>query len=646
MKRSTLGTGTLLLLGVLFVALTVLSANLLRGARLDLTENRLYTIAPGTTHLVSNLAEPVSLHFFFSSEAATGYPALRTYGTRVREFLQELASRSGGKLRLSVIDPQPFSEEEDRAAELGVRAIPLGGEGKAFYFGLGATNSTDGHAAIEFFDPAKEAFLEYDVAKLIHQLSTSHKPVVAWLSSLPMDGGFDPMSGQVADPWLVLGQAEQLFDVRPLQPDAREIGADVDVLVVVHPKDLSPAMQYAIDQYALRGGHILMFVDPLSEADPSGAEPGNPLTALGADRASDPGPLLAAWGVAFDREHAIGDLERGLVVAMRPGEPPTRHIGILGLDASSVAGDDVVTTTLTSLNLASSGYLAPLDGATTRFEPLLSTSTQAAPLPVSRFQMLMDPATLRDGFRPTGERYALAARVTGEVRSAFPDGPPAGVAGDAAMHLTTSQKPLNLVIVADSDLLSDFLWVRQQNLFGQRVAQVWANNGDLVWNALDNLAGSNDLISIRGRATFTRPFDRVDALRRSAEGRLRSKEQELEQQLQDTEQKLAALETGRNESSDVLLTPEQERELQRFQHEKLRIRKELRDVRLELDQDIRQLGNRLKFTNIVVVPLLFAGLALLAALWRRRQRRHRTADTPPPRPDPAQLPPTASRVDT
>lgn len=214
------------------------------------------------------------------------------------------------------------------------------------------------------------------------------------------------------------------------------------------------------------------------------------------------------------------------------------------------------------------------------------------------------------------------------------------------MHLTASRKPLNLVIVADSDLLSDFLWVRQQNLFGQRVAQVWANNGDLVWNALDNLAGSNDLISIRGRATFTRPFDRVDALRRSAEGRLRSKEQELEQQLQDTEQKLAALETGRNESSDVLLTPEQERELQRFQHEKLRIRKELRDVRLELDQDIRQLGDRLKFTNIVVVPLLFAGLALLAALWRRRQRRHRTADTPPPRPDPAQLPPTASRVDT
>ncbi|MCC6173492.1 MAG: Gldg family protein, partial [Gammaproteobacteria bacterium] len=599
MKRSTLGAGAVVLLGVLFVALTVLSAKLLRGARLDLTENRLYTLAPGTARIVGNLAEPVNLYFFFSAEGSTAYPALRTYGTRVREFLQELASRSGGKLRLTVIDPQPFSEEEDRAAELGVRAVPLGGEGQSFYFGLGATNSTDGRAAIDFFDPAKESFLEYDVAKLIHQLSTPRKPVVAWLSSLPMSGGFDPMSGQASEPWLVLGQAEQLFDVRPLQMDAKAIGADVDVLVVVHPKDLSPATQYAIDQFALRGGHVLMFVDPLAEADPSGAEPGNPLAALGADRASDPGPLLAAWGVAFDRGQVIGDLERGLVVSMRPGEPPTRHIGILGLDASSLDDGDVITATLTSVNLASAGFLAPQKNAATKFEPLLSSSTQAAPLPASRFQMLMDPATLRDGFRPTGQHYALAARVTGNVRSAFPDGPPAGAASGTEAHLAASSKPLNLVIVADSDLLSDFLWVRQQNLFGQRVAQAWANNGDFVWNALDNLAGSNDLISIRGRATFTRPFDRVDALRLSAEDRFRAKEQELEQQLQDTEQKLAALKTGRNESSEVLLTPEQEQELERFQREKLRIRKELRDVRLQLDQDIRELGNRLRFTNIV-----------------------------------------------
>jgi ABC-type uncharacterized transport system involved in gliding motility auxiliary subunit len=323
--------------------------------------------------------------------------------------------------------------------------------------------------------------------------------------------------------------------------------------------------------------------------------------------------------VDFDRRQAIGDLERGLTVSMRQGEPPTRHIGILGLDASSMSSDDVITATLSSLNFASSGFLAPREGATSSFEPLIRSSAEAAPLPAERFQMLMDPDTLRDGFEPTGERYALAARVTGSVGTAFPDGPPPGSSAGTA-HLERSAKPLNLVVIADTDMLSDFLWVRQQNLFGQRVAQAWANNGDLVWNALDNLAGSNDLISIRGRATFTRPFDRVEALRRSAEARFRVKEQELEQQLQATEQKLAALESGGAESSEALLTPEQEGEIARFQQEKLRIRKELRDVRLQLDQDIRALGNELKFTNIVVVPLIFAGIALLIAYWRRRRQ--------------------------
>jgi len=634
-RRSTLGAGAIAVLAVLFVALTVLSSTLLRGLRLDLTENRLYTIAAGTQKIVAGLKEPLNFYLFLSSDAIANLPALRTYGTRVQEFLEELASRSGGKLRLTMVDPQPFSEAEDRAAEFGIRAVPIGAEGNSLYFGLAATNSTDGRGVIDFFDPGKEAFLEYDVAKLVQQLSSPRKPVVAWLSSLPMTGGFDPSSGQSTDPWLVLGQAEQSFDIRPFEPGATEIAADVDVLVLVHPKALAPATQYAIDQYALRGGRILLFVDPVAEADQSGAEPGNPLAQMGADRASDPGPLLAAWGVGFDRTMAIGDLERGLTVSMRQGEAPTRHIGILGLDGASMASGDVITATLSSLNFASSGFLTPLKGASSKFEPLVSTSTEAGPIPAASFQMLMDPATLRDGFRPTGTRYALAARVTGNVRTAFPGGPPAGATAGTGPALAASAKPLNLIVVADTDMLSDFLWVRQQNLFGQRVAQAWANNGDLVWNALDNLAGSNDLISIRGRATFTRPFDRVEALRRSAEDRFRSKEEELEQQLQATEQKLTALQTGRSESAEVLLSLEQEGELERFQQEKLRIRKDLRDVRRQLDQDIRALGNELKFTNIVVVPLIFAGVALLVSYWRRRRQAaiamlQRDKDAPPP----------------
>ena len=619
-NRSALGGGAIAALALLFVGLTVVSGFALRGFRLDLTQNRLYTIAPGTLNIVKGLGEPVTLNLFLSAESVSELPQVSNYATRVREFLDELVARSGGKLRLNVIDPQPFSEDEDRASELGIRAVPLGGAGRQLYFGVAGSNSTDGKGVIDFLDPAKEQFLEYDVAKLIQQLGTARKPVIGWLSTLPMEGGVDPATGQPAEPWLVLSQAQQLFDVRTLGDDLSALGKDIDVLVVVHPKGLKAAAQFAIDQYALAGGRVLMFVDPLAESDTSAAEPGNPLAALGASRASDAGPLLAAWGVDFDPAVAVGDLEYGITVSMQPGDPPTRHIGILGLDARAFSTDDVTTAILSSLNVASSGFLAPRKGATTRFEPLLQTSTQAGPLPVARFEMLMDPATLRDGFKPLGRHLALAARVSGPAKSAFPDGPPAGAATPGgAPVLKQSAKPLNVIVVADTDMLADFLWVRQQNFFGQRVAQAWANNGDFVWNALENLAGSGDLISVRGRASFRRPFERVEALRRSADDRIRAKEIELEQELEATDQKLTALQSQSADNTGLILTPEQEAELQRFQGEKLRIRRELRDVRLGLDQEIEALGNRLKVLNIIIVPVVLASLALAMAFWRRRR---------------------------
>ncbi|HEV2285832.1 MAG TPA: GldG family protein, partial [Steroidobacteraceae bacterium] len=269
MKRSTLGGATLLAVALLFVGVTVLGNFALRGWRADLTQNHLYTIAPGTERILKSIHEPINLYFFFSEKTAGQLPQIKTYGVRVREFLEELAARSNGMLRLHVIDPQPFSEDEDRATELGVRGAPVGAAGTQLYFGLAGTNSTDGHKAIEFFDPNKEQFLEYDVVQLIYQLANPKKPVVAWLSTLPMGPGFDQMSGQMREPWVIYAQAEQLFDVRPLEASATRIDPDVNVLVLVHPKNLSPALEFAIDQYALRGGHILAFVDPLAEADPT-----------------------------------------------------------------------------------------------------------------------------------------------------------------------------------------------------------------------------------------------------------------------------------------------------------------------------------------------------------------------------------------
>jgi gliding motility-associatede transport system auxiliary component len=615
-KRSTLGWGAVLALALTFIGLTILFNYSLAGWQLDLTQNRLYTISPGTDRILASIKEPIDLYFFYSARAAESLPQIQPYGQRVQDFLEELAQRSHGMLHLHVIDPKPFSVEEDRASELGVTGTTLDEAGTKFYFGLAGTNSTNGQQSIPFFDPSKQRFLEYDVTKLIYQLAHPAKPVVAWLSTLPMTGGFDPQSGQMRQPWVIYSQAEQLFDVRPLAPTATSIAPDTRVLVLVDPKNLSPATQFAIDQYALRGGHILAFVDP----DAAMESMGNPMQSLGADHASHMGALLSAWGVDFNPGEVIADRGHALTVAMREGEPPVEHLGILGLGKSSLSQSDVITAGLSNVNVETAGYLTPEKGATVKFEPLIRSSADAEPMPAQRFAMLYNPATLLDGFKPTGTRYTLGARITGMVKSAFPEGPPKGVTLPAGQRdLKSSLKPLNLVVFADSDLLSDYLWVREQQLFGQNIAQAWASNGDLVLNALDNLAGSSDLISVRGRAGFTRPFLRVEALQRSANARFHTEEQQLQQELQQTEQQLTLLQSKRNDKSALILTPEQQQEIEHFEAEKLDIRQRLRAVQAGLVSDIDRLGTELKVINIIVMPALFALLALLVAAIRRRR---------------------------
>ena len=623
MKRSTLGGGTLVALALLFAGITLVSGYVLRSWRIDLTQNHLYTTAPGTERILKGLKEPINLYLFYSVHTGSQYPQVASYANRVRDLLREFAARSKGRIVLHFVDPQPFSADEDRATELGVRTVNVGGDaGNPLYFGLAGTNSTDGHAAIDFFDPNKGEFLEYDLAKLVYQLSGAKKPVIGWLSELPMTGGFDPQTGQPRAAWVVLDQMQQLMDVRMLDAKVGSIDPAIDVLVLVHPKNLSSATEFAIDQFALRGGHILAFVDPLADQDNAGADPTNPAAALAADRSSHLARLLSAWGVDFDTQQIVADSRYALSVTAREGEPPVRHLGVLGLDATAMNPKDVATTGLSNLNLATAGHLTVHKGATTTFEPLLWSSDQAQLMPVSRFLVLQDPATLFDGFHPTGVRYTLAARVGGNVSTAFPGGLPQGATLPAGTTLLThSLKPLQLVVVADTDLLSDYLWVHAQELAGQRIAQPFANNGDLVANTLDNLSGSDDLISIRGRATYQRPFARVEALRARADDRFRDKEQELEKQLRATVDQLSALQSQRTDRGGAILTPDQEQALTRFQDEKLRIRKELRDVRLGLDQDITRLGNWVKFINIVLAPVIFAVATVLFGWFLRRRRR-------------------------
>jgi ABC-type uncharacterized transport system involved in gliding motility auxiliary subunit len=617
--KRTYGATALLALAVLFIAVTILSTFAVRGARLDLTQSRLYSIAPGTKHILETIGEPINLYFFFSQQASAQSPQIRAYAQRVRELLEEMAQRSKGKLRLQVIDPQPYSDDEDRAGEFGLQSVPVGAHGEALYFGLAGTNSTDGREIIGFFQPEKEEFLEYDVASLIHRLTNTKRATVGLMSGLPVDASFDQQTGRMQDGWQSITQLRELFNVQTIAPEATTIANDIDVLMIVHPHALSPQTQYAIDQFVMRGGKLIAFVDPQSENDPQAAQMAQMGGGMG-NRSSTLGPLLDAWGVSYDPGMVVGDRDLGLTVSLQQGQPPAQHVAIIGFNKDSMDRKDVVTAALDTINVMTAGALKKKDGAAITFEPMIQSSANSMLLPSARLAFLPDSQSLLEGFKASGERYTVAARIHGKLKSAFPNGAPAAehtVPPAPALKETAGEA--NLIIVADSDILADPLWVRRQNVLGQGFAVAWANNGDFLSNALDNLAGSNDLISVRGRQSFFRPFKKVDELRQHASDQLLTTEKKLDRELQDTEHKLSELQSGRANQSSMVLTPEQEAELGRFQKERGRIRKELRDVRRSLDVEIERLGTRLKIINIGLIPALITIGAIALAITRRRR---------------------------
>ena len=613
-NRKFMTGGALAVLAVLFVAVILICNALFRGARLDLTQSHLYTLSQGTKNILSNIDEPVHLYLFFSDKATQDLPQLRTYATRVREMAQEMAARSGGKLKLDVIDPQPFSEDEDRATGYGLQAVPSGQGGENIFFGLAGTNSTNGKAVIPFLQPDKEAFLEYDVAKLIHELSNPKKPAVGLISSLQMGTGFDPQTRQMREPWAVQQQLEQLFDVRQLNAaSVKSIDKDISVLVLVHPKALSDDVQYAIDQFVMRGGHLLVFVDPNAEADESGADPNNPQAAMFADKSSDLPKLFKAWGVEYDPHKVALDRAHALQISIAQGAPPVRDAAILGFAKRDLNHDDVTTANLDSINISTTGFFQLAKDSKNKLVPLIQTSSDAMAVPTDRIKFLPDPSQLLVGYQPSKENYVIAGRLEGKFTTAFPERKDEG-------HLAAAKDDGAIILVGDTDLLTNRLWVQIQPFFGQKIMNAFANNGDFFVNAVDNLTGSSDLISIRGRATSQRPFTTVEDMKRAAEENFRDKEQELQKQLSDTERKLTELQSGKSKGSEMILSPEQQVELTSFQQKKVDIRKELRQVRHGLDERIESLGARLKFVNIGLMPLLITLAALAFAVWKRRRR--------------------------
>lgn len=628
-SQRNISTSSLLLLALAFIAAIIISNQLFSGWRIDLTENRLYTLSDGTRQILENLEEPINLYFYYSDKASEDVPTIRNYANRIREMLIEFRLAANGNINLHVIDPLPFSEDEDRAAQFGLQGLGLAGSPDAIYMGLAGTDSIDNEEIIPFFQPDKEQFLEYDIAKLVSTLARPERKVVGLISGAPMSGNFDPQTQQMIPAWVIYEQAQQLFDLRSLGTDIDTIDDDVSMLWIVQPKNLSNSTLYAIDQFILQGGTAMIFVDPLAESDPAAPAQGMPPGMPPQGQNSDLPTLFAAWGLQYSPNDVVADAQLALPVSAGPDGRPMRHPGLLGLTEAQLNNDDVITADLNTINVGVAGHLSLVEGSSAMIEPLLSSSGAAGILASNRFSFLQDPSTLLNGFVPSGESYVIAARVSGTFPSAFPDGPPASEVSpeaeseattpDASAHLSQAVDPVNLIIVADVDILSDRLWVQQQNFFGQRVANAFASNGAFVVNALESLLGSAELIAVRSRATYSRPFTKVEELRVVAEAQYRETEQRLQSELAETERRLGELQTSREDTGNILMTPEQQVEIDRFVSQRAAIRKDLRAVQRDLDKNIEQLGTRLKVINTALVPVLLTVFVLIAA-WRRSRR--------------------------
>lgn len=622
----TISYSGLAILAIVFVLVNMISGNLFKSSRIDLTEDKLYTLSEGTLNILDNIEEPITLHYFFSDQATKDIPQLRTYATRVRELLLEYAQLSNGKITLNVVDPVAYSEEEDQAAEFGLQGVPTGPGGDTIYFGLAGSNSVGDSELIPFFQPNKEQFLEYDVTKLIYTLLNTNKPVVGLMSRVPMFSSFDIETQKIRNPWVVTNQLQQLFEVRNIDFTETQFDEDLELLMLVHPKDLSDETLYAIDQYVMNGGNLIVYVDPYAEADVPVMNPDSPIEAAGV-RSSNLNPLFDAWGIDYTPAKVVGDRKYALTVDIGNGQQE-RHYAVLALDNEVFQSDDVTTSGLDIITIAMAGSVKAKQGADVTFEPLIYSSNEAVEFDSSKFRFLPKVSSLAENYNPSGEEYTIAGRFLMQPNSAFPEGPPSdpseadeeNTTGTPSKHLAKALDTVNVIVVADVDMLTDRMWVNVQNFLGQEIYDAWASNGDFAVNAVDNLLGSSDLISVRGRATATKPFTRVEALRREADDQFRVQEQSLQNKLRATEQKIAQLQAQRDDQSSQILSPEQSAEIQRFQTEKLEVRKELRKVRHELDKNIQSLGAWLKAINIGLMPLILTILALVLYAIRIKKR--------------------------
>jgi ABC-type uncharacterized transport system involved in gliding motility auxiliary subunit len=688
---------TLAWIGVALAVITLLSVNLisstaLRSAKFDLTKERLFTISEGTRKALRAIDEPIDVRVYFSKKLGELAPNYAKSFERVRTMLDRYSDIARGKLRVTYLDPEPFSDAEERAVASGLKGIRLNQEGEMGYFGIYGTNSTDTEANLPFLAIERERFLEYDVTKLIVSLASQTKTTVGLISGINLEGNpGNPMFGKAPTPGpLMIDHIKEFFNIKSIAKDAKEIPSDIGVLMVVQPEGISAETAYAIDQFALKGGKVLAFVDPVNET----TRQGNQMFMMmqGPPDLSQFGKLLNAWGVSFDISKVAGDKDRARRVQYGSGQVAS-YVLWLELQPDNLDQRDVVASNIQKLNFASAGVLAKAKGAATEFAPIVATTAAGMQIGAEAATMIPDPKALLRDYKAGGTPLTLAARVSGDAKSAFADGAPkpppakeskdkdadkgadkAGKAADkadkaadkadkkaqatkaaektaekkaepalksaekkaepAAKKAEPTEKKgepeapkapprphvasgkVNVIVVADTDFLQDQFWLDVREMMGQQVAVPYAHNGAFVLAALENLTGSDALISLRARGVTDRPFELVKALRQEAETRFLASEQALTEKLKEVRGKIAKLQ--KEGSGELVLTEKDQKEIEKFRAELIETQRELRLVKRELRRDIDRLDGVLKFFNIAAVPLLI-GLVSVGLAYRRRR---------------------------
>ncbi|MDX2235802.1 MAG: GldG family protein [Hyphomonadaceae bacterium] len=610
---------------VIFLASNVIVSSWFAGARLDLTENRLYSISKGTRDTLRELNEPITLTFYYSRDAAAPYPQVRTYGARVRELLQTYQRRSGGKVRVVEVDPVRFTDAEDEAVAAGLQPLNPEAGADPIFLGITGANAVDEKVTIPQLSWDREPFLEYELTRLIAELQSTGRPKVGLITALgwnpSLTGGDPRMAAQSGQPFVV-GELARLVEIEKLAPDFTGIGPEIDVLAIVHPWALTEQQLYEIDQFMMRKGRAFVAVDPAAIMTEGAPNPfGMPQDA--APSSSNLAPILEKWGVAVSADAVIDRIHALPIQAMGPnGQPMVMPQPLFfEVPADRLNREDLVTAALArGINVGAPGAITWTSAPGVEVTPLARTSGDTMRIPAAQATSRPDPATLLQQYVGSARQETLAVRIAGTLPSAFGAQRPGTIAAAPdAPHLAQSAEPATVILVSDVDFLNDNFYLSGQ----QRQALV--DNASLLLNAIDQLGGSTALLSLRSRAPSLRRMTVVEGIRNDAQARMVETQAVLQGELAAAEQGLQELEAKGQGSGffagdlGAELTAEERARIEDFRAKALELRKQLRAVERGFRTDLDRLEGWLILLNVWLAPLLVIGAGVFWIL--RRQRR-------------------------